>query len=431
MLKQVISIGLAFVGIIIGAGFASGQETMQYFVAFGTWSIVGAIVSSLLMIISGISLMQLGSFYQAREHLSVLGSISNRAVSLILDVSTTITLFAVGFIMFAGAGSNLNQQFGWPLWAGSGLMLALVLITGLLDVDRVTYVIGAVTPFIFVFIVIATGWAIINADFDFAALNVASQDVNTTLPNWWVSALNYTGFNVITAASMAIVIGGSFLDTKVAGWGGLLGGMIYLALLMLLAFGLFVEVETVNGDDMPALTLINQIHPVLGVLMAIAIYGMIFNTAISMFYALGKRMTKRRPKRFYPVFVVACLVGFVLSFIGFQQLIGFVYPLLGYLGLFLILVVTVAWLRGRSKLSVEQRVRLQALDLMRRKMDPRLRFSTTQQHELARLVAASSVPDEIFEQALSKEVNDELVGDKDSGYTAAPATPPLNDDYRK
>lgn len=404
MIRQVISIGLAFVGIIIGAGFASGQETMQYFVAFGSWGLVGAVVSSVVMIIAGISLMQLGSFYQAREHLSVLSSISGRTVSLILDVSTTITLFAVGFIMFAGAGANLNQQFDLPNWVGGGLMLALVLLAGLLDVDRVTYVIGAITPFIFLFIVIACGYAIITASPDIAALNLASQEVSTTLPNWWVSALNYTGFNVIVAASMAIVIGGTFLDSKVAGWGGLLGGVIYLVLLLLLAVGLFFEVELVNGDDMPALTLIHEVSPLLGLLMAIAIYGMIFNTAISMFYALGKRLTKRNPKRFYLVYAASCLVGFVLSFIGFQKLIGFVYPLLGYLGLFLIVVVTVAWLRGRSKMSVEQRVRLEALDLMRRKKDPNLRFSVAQQRDLERLLAASSVSSELLEEALEKEV---------------------------
>ncbi|SES05934.1 YkvI family membrane protein [Corynebacterium cystitidis] len=408
MLKQVVKIGLAFVGIIIGAGFASGQETMQYFVAFGAWGIVGAIVSSLIMIIAGVSLMQLGSYYQAKEHMSALANVSSRAVTLLLDVSTTVTLFAVGFIMFAGAGSNLNQQFGWPLWAGAALMLALVLVVGLLDVDRVTYVIGFITPFIFVFILIATGWAIANASPDITALNVASQEVSTTLPNWWVAALNYTGFNVITATSMAIVIGGSFLDTKVAGWGGLFGGLIYLALLLLLAVSLFFEVELVNGDDLPALTLINQINPALGVAMAVVIYGMIFNTAISMFYALGKRLTKGRPKRFYPVFVVACLVGFILSFVGFKELIGFIYPLLGYLGLFLIAVVTVAWLRGRSRLSTEQRLRIQALDLTRRKLDSTLRFSSLQQRELAELAASSHLPDDAFLDAVQQEVEREL-----------------------
>ena len=38
-------IAMAFVGIIIGAGFASGQEMIQYFTSFGTWGIIGTLAS--------------------------------------------------------------------------------------------------------------------------------------------------------------------------------------------------------------------------------------------------------------------------------------------------------------------------------------------------------------------------------------------------
>lgn len=36
-MKKSFQIGSAFVGLIIGAGFASGQEVMQYFTSFGIW----------------------------------------------------------------------------------------------------------------------------------------------------------------------------------------------------------------------------------------------------------------------------------------------------------------------------------------------------------------------------------------------------------
>ena len=34
-MKRSLQIGGAFVGLIVGAGFASGQEIMQYFTSFG------------------------------------------------------------------------------------------------------------------------------------------------------------------------------------------------------------------------------------------------------------------------------------------------------------------------------------------------------------------------------------------------------------
>ena len=312
---------MAFIGVVVGAGFASGQEAMQYFVAFGNWGLWGIALAAGLMMITGISILQLGSYFQAEEHTAVYDKVASPFTAKILDWSTLVTLFAIGFVMFAGGGSNINQQFpSIPVWVGATAMLILVLIVGLMDVDRVTAVIGTITPFIIIFVVIATGYTILNADVDFSAMNDwAVNNVDTSLPNWWLAALNYTGLNVMTAVSMSIVIGGNFLDNRAVGIGGLIGGLLYLILLALLVFALFFEAKDVNGQDLPVLSLISGIHPVLGVLMTFVIYGMVFNTAIGMFYALGKRLTRNNPKHFYPVYAGACIIGFILSFVGFHK----------------------------------------------------------------------------------------------------------------
>ena len=122
MIRNAIAISFAFIGIVVGAGFASGQEAMQYFVAFGTQGIWGALLSSALMLVGGISILQLGSYFQATEHMEVLGNITGKVMGWVLDISTIITLFSIGFIMFAGAGANLNQQFGIPVWIGACLL---------------------------------------------------------------------------------------------------------------------------------------------------------------------------------------------------------------------------------------------------------------------------------------------------------------------
>ena len=241
--------------------------------AFGNWGLWGIALAAGLMMITGVSILQLGSYFQAEEHTAVYDKVASPFTAKILDWSTLVTLFSIGFVMFAGGGANINQQFpSIPVWVGATAMLILVLIVGLMDVDRVTAVIGTITPFIIIFVVIATGYTILNADVDFSAMNDwAVNNVDTSLPNWWLAALNYTGLNVMTAVSMSIVIGGNFLDNRAVGVGGLIGGLLYLILLALLVFALFFEAETVNGQDMPVLSLITSIHPVLGVLMTFVI----------------------------------------------------------------------------------------------------------------------------------------------------------------
>lgn len=416
MLKNALLISFAFIGTVVGAGFASGQEALLYFSAFGTQGMWGAVLGSVLMLIAGVTILQLGSFFQAKEHMEVLGSISSKVMGWILDIATIVTLFSIGFVMFAGAGANLNQQFGLPVWVGAVLMLALTIGFGMLDVDKVTGAIGALTPFLLVFVIVGCGWTLINANPDWSALNAAAANVETSLPNWWISALNYTGLNVMCVVSMALVIGGNQLDTRAAGLGGLFGGLGYLVMLMLLALALLVKIDTVSGQDMPLLTLITDINPTMGLIMSLVIFGMIFATSLGMFFALGKRLSRGREDKFRVIFISACVIGFALSFVGFQQLVSTVYPILGYLGILLIVVMTLAWIRGIPKLRKEGDRRRRALELTRKKMDPAERFTKNDERELEYITAKSNVDSEELVEALEEEVAHELVEDEDSDF---------------
>ena len=415
MLKRSAAIAMAVVGLIVGAGFASGQEMMQYFVAFGRMGIWGAVMAGIIMAASAAAVLSLASYFLADEHTAVFDRISSPIMSRVLDIAVMITLFSTGFVMFAGAGSNLNQQFGLPIWVGSVIMMVLVLAAGMLDVDKVSAIIGGITPFIIVFLVGAAIYSIVNADGTLAELEPATAGLLTTLPNWWVSALNYVGFSLMVAVSMAIVIGGTQINPREAGIGGLAGGVTYGGLLVLCSVALFYSVEEVGGDDMPMLTIVDRVNPTLGVAMAVVVYGMIFNTAIGMFYALGKRLTRNRKDRFRPVFLGSVAVGLALSFIGFQTLVSTVYPAIGYIGIVLIIVVIVARMTGRAKLAEEAERRAVIRDLVRRRLDPRAVFSRDDSARLEREVAASNADDRELIDTVRSEVSTEL----DDG----PATP--------
>ncbi|OFP66382.1 hypothetical protein HMPREF2978_05035 [Corynebacterium sp. HMSC074C01] len=418
MWKRAVAISMAFIGVVVGAGFASGQEALQYFVAFGNMGLWGVLLASALMIITGVAILQLGSYFQADEHTAVYDNISGPIVSRILDWGTLATLFSIGFVMFAGGGSTISQQFeGVPIWVGGAIMLVLVLLVGLLDVDKVSNVIGAITPFIIIFVVLATGYTIIVTDVDWSSANdFAVSNVESPLSNWWLAALNYTGLNVMCAVSMSIVIGGNILDNRAVGIGGLIGGFFYLLLLALLVVSLYMVAPEVYKQDLPVLTLINHVNPALGYFMTFIIYGMVFNTAIGMFYAMGKRLTRKKPKLFYPVYAGACVVGFILSFIGFKQLVSSVYPILGWIGLLMIAVMVISWITQRDKITSESDRRVRARTLVKRRLDPREHFTKKNERELRKLAAASNMETEEFVSAVAEEIHEELEADDEIEY---------------
>ena len=395
-----------------------GQEAVQYFVAFGNKGLWGVVLAAALMIITGVSILQLGSYFQADEHTAVYDRITGPIVSRILDWGTLATLFSIGFVMFAGGGSTISQQFeGVPIWVGGAVMLVLVLLVGLLDVDKVSSVIGAITPFIIFFVVLATGYTIIVTDVDWSWANdYAINNVESPLNNWWLAALNYTGLNVMCAVSMSIVIGGNILDNRAVGIGGLIGGFFYLLLLALLVVSLYMVAPDVHEQDLPVLSLINNVNPILGYFMTFIIYGMVFNTAIGMFYAMGKRLTRKKPKLFYPVYAGACVVGFILSFIGFKQLVSSVYPILGWIGLLMIAVMVITWITQRDKITSESDRRVRARTLVKRRLDPREHFTKKNERELRKLAAASNMETEEFVSTVADEIHEELEADDEIEY---------------
>ena len=414
---------MALVGLIVGAGFASGQEMLQYFVAFGSMGLWGLTIAAVIMVVGSVAMMQLGSYLLADEHTVVFSKVTHPILAWILDIATVATLFGVGFVMFAGGGSNLNQKFDLPLWVGTAIMLVLVLGAGMLDVNKVSAVIGTITPLSITFIVIATVYTFATADWDMAAHDAfARANLEPAMDWWWLSALNYVGFCLIVAVSMAIVIAGANADTRAAGWGGLVGGSTYAILLACSTLTLFLSVESVSGDDMPMLTVVDDIHPWLGNIMSIVIYLMVFNTAIGMFYAMAKRITRNRPERFRPVFIVGTLIGFALGFLPFSDLVGVVYPTLGWAGILLSFTRAIAWYRSRGRISKEAKRRDRVRNLLRRKLDPNKKFGRRDEKHLRRAIRAAHADNETLVEAITEEVEAELdAEDKEATLEAAAA----------
>src|SRR5699024_5483128 len=95
-----------------------------------------------------------GQFFLAEENSSVFNRISHPIISKVMDGGATVTQFAIGFIMIAGAGAVVDQQWGVQPWLGTLGLTIIIALVGLLDVDRVSTIIGGATPLIVVVIFI-------------------------------------------------------------------------------------------------------------------------------------------------------------------------------------------------------------------------------------------------------------------------------------
>src|SRR5699024_8645112 len=153
-MKEIIKIAFAYIGIIVGAGLASGQEILQYYTSFGVLGTIGAIVATVLYMYTAWSLVWIGSRLKTISHKEAVYQMSGRVLGTVIDFIMIFTLFGVGVVMLAGAGSNLEQQFGLPNVTGVIIMSLLIIFVGMLNLDNVVRVIGSITPFLLLFVVL-------------------------------------------------------------------------------------------------------------------------------------------------------------------------------------------------------------------------------------------------------------------------------------
>ncbi len=434
-MQKSFKMALALVGLTVGAGFASGQEVIQYFLSFGYWGIVGAAVAGVTIAVFSAWIYQLGSYYLAEDHSAVFRSVSRPWVARYMDITTMFTLFFIVFFMVAGAGSNMEQQFGFPTWVGSAIMVVLLLLSGLLDIDKLTNVISFITPLLIICLLGAFVITVMNMPDNLSSINELAQQnqhASGTFGNWLVTALNYATLVLIMDASMMLVFAGSHLNPAQAGKGGLLGGIMFAVLLMILVFVLFFNMEHVMDADLPLLKVFDSMHPTVGTVVSVVIYLMIYNTAVGLFYALGRRLSHDKPAKFRPYYFIVVLIGFALSFIGFADLVGWVYPVLGYLGLILAIIMGVAWFRDHHNIKDEAGRRERLAELAETQLDPDSDDLTHEERaEVEELASDSHVGDQELWQSVQEEVAADLDADDSSDFALAdvPALDPESDAY--
>lgn len=350
--REIIKIGFAYTGVVVGAGFSTGQEILQFYTNNGLYSILAIIVSAVIILFAGKWTAEVGYNIKADSHVDTIKHTFGRTLGTIVDIVLTFFLFGVAIIMFAGAGSTFYESFGVEPWIGSLILVIGVYITLNLNFDRIVFVLGAVTPYLLALVIIIAVISFLNPSIPFGEINNYMQPEDTPAgPSWWDGML-YSGFTIAVAFSFLTMMGSGSNNLRSAGWGGYAGGIIIVLLIILINFGMLARMDMVNEWELPTLLMAVEIHPWVGTLLSVAMLLVIYNTAVGMMYPFLARFTLpgTRP---YQIFLIASMViGYILSFVGFADLVGAVYPMMGYVGLILSIGLFVKWLmlkRGKAK----------------------------------------------------------------------------------
>lgn len=337
-IKQVIAIGGAFMGFVIGSSFASGQECMQYFTGFGLLKSVGAGVIALILYAWFVSvIVEDGRKLNLNNSGKMFNFYLGKQLGFVMEWFTPIMLFFVYSMMISGAGSTFAEYYGIDGNIGRGIMILASLGTVLLGLDKLVKIIGYIAPVLLVVTIVIGILSIVNNPEGIALAdeNLKTVEVRTNFNQWALSGLMYAAYTVTGVVPYLADIGKSTATSrKNSILGGLFGGGAFLIAVMILNFGLLANITSVYNLEIPSLFVAATISPVFGNIFSILLLLGIYTTAVPMLYTVCNKISSDGKSKAYKIAaVVTAIISIFGGQLSFSTMISIIYPISGYAGI--------------------------------------------------------------------------------------------------
>jgi len=324
--KAAFQVAATYIGTVVGAGFASGQEIMQFFTVHGLYGAFAIAISTLLFIWLGCKMMSIARGQQCFSFRELNVLLFGPKLAWLVNGMALLILFGTTGVMLSGSGSLFAEQLGFAPQLGILLTMALCLIVMWNGMKGVLWINSLVVPVMLLFTLILAV-RLTGEDWGNAPLAAGSHG------KWLWSALLYAGFNLAMAQAVLVPVGHESGQESVIRRGGILGGIGLGVMLLTSHFSLWIDWDRVKDLDIPIARLISTYGNWMAILFAIVVYGEIFTTVAGNVFGLARQLQS--------IWKLAPLAGatlilfgsFLLSQWGFRSLVSSLYPAFGVIGL--------------------------------------------------------------------------------------------------
>jgi uncharacterized membrane protein YkvI len=173
----------------------------------------------------------------------------------------------------------------------------------------------------------------------------ATGDFHKITSNWLFSTLLYVGYNSIIAIVVMCGLLPQLKTKKAASIGGIAGGFMLCAIAMVLNIVMVAIHPDSLTKEIPLLSITEKYSFVFSGLYALILWLAMFISALTSGYCLIDRMNSKIHLNRKWMIVLVCILITPLSKLGFSNLISKIYPMFGYIGLFIIIVILIQSLK--------------------------------------------------------------------------------------
>jgi len=341
----VLQIAATYIGTVVGAGFASGQEVLQFFGRFGMQGVLGIALAGILFAYCGFIVLELGRRLGATSHLGVIASSTGRLATPI-DFMVTFFLFGGFVAMIAGSGAVFVEELGMPYLSGGMMMAALTLATVVLGLHSVILAITIFVPFLLLSVLALSYLAV--SEFGITPVQLGALDPGSAPVAWWpASAVVYASYNLLTTSSVLAPVGAMATSGRQNLCGAILGGLGLGLGALAIHLGVIAAAPASLGYEIPMICVAGAFGPASKFAYSLVLLGEIYTTAVADLYGLTARLTGSRKRVFRFAAALLTISALVASRMGFAVVVRTVYPAAGYAGLlFLACLLTAPFRHG-------------------------------------------------------------------------------------
>jgi len=350
-IRNVTRIAGAYLALLIGSGFSTGQEVMQYFVGHGYRGLASTAIFLVLGIYLTVTMLLVGQKYGFRNNEDVFRHYAGRLGGSLFSLYAVISLYCVYFVMLSAAGSVLHESYGTPVWVGALIMGLVVLATLYFGLHEVVAILGALGPVLIVLLIVIALVAVARdpgAVADGARI-APTVDMLRISDHWWFSGLMYPALVATGVASFMPALGAQVDSRRQLVAAGILAPSLFVLTLVAVALALFSGLPEIATFRIPMLELASRTLPFVATVFSVIITAGIFTTAVPLLWITLVRFSEDGSRRYHGLAVVLTGSGVLFATImPFDRLLNIVFETIGYSGILLFVLVVIRQVRDRA-----------------------------------------------------------------------------------
>lgn len=319
-MKNIFIVSGAYIAALIGAGFASGQEIVSFFVKYGKTSIFGIILAAALFGVFAAAVLDECIVNNVSSYSNYLSRFMNTKIRKVIELITLFFAAAVFCVMAACCGEIGYALFGIKSMYGAIILCVLcgaVMMFKTEDALTLNAVIGGI---IVVSIITCCLYLLRYREHQVFADNAVML----------MSGVSYSGYNLLTAGIILSQLSTRLKSRREAYLTGFVSSFSMLVIMLIMWGLLSIYYGKISLGEIPILTMAMRENQYIASVYAVVLFLAVFSTALSNGIGMVNIISNKFGRKRAVALISAC--GFCFSAAGFSTLINAVYRACGYIG---------------------------------------------------------------------------------------------------